>query len=358
VVQEVKSEAELRNRLLSQTGIMYNKKQETALQLTKRYIPSLVIGENEKGYSAAVLARLNIEMLNRKWGYSKIEAEKVISFLQTMKVPYGKENDFEKNIQPLIYSAIERNHYEAELQKNVLQYLDKREDVVYNLLSKIGMHSYMDSTMFHDSKLEKDELMKYIARMQILSGHQGHTDIFSESYKDDVQVYARYVNPDAYSEIRRLINASVNSNSNHDNMVVHLSADGVMQGDILPVIHQELSGGNRLRKRNRQDRVPLNSNCIPLESGGMKLEEVSDNMDRTRLPSQQGLDAEFDRQSKIDVNYKLEKEMITKEKSLILARSEIHEVGHAEGSKNETDIRYFVKEHRKEVLLELKGKEK
>jgi hypothetical protein len=70
--------------------------------------------------------------------------------------------------------------------------------------------------------------------------------------------------------------------------------------------------------------VPLPRAHIPIETSPAQ-----------QFPKRQGRDAELERLRRIEVNYEKDKSALAREKQPALARSESHDVGHAQGVGNE-----------------------
>jgi hypothetical protein len=67
-------------------------------------------------------------------------------------------------------------------------------------------------------------------------------------------------------------------------------------------------------------------------------------------------DAEIERLRQIEANYEHDKARMTKEKTPVLARSDSHDVGHAEGSGGDFDLKKIAQKQRINILQELKSR--
>jgi hypothetical protein len=93
--------------------------------------------------------------------------------------------------------------------------------------------------------------------------------------------------------------------------------------------------------------VPIPRAHIPIETSPAQ-----------QFPKRQGRDAELERLRRIEVNYEKDKAALAREKQPALARSESHDVGHAQGSDQVNysgqEERKFFSDFKKEVMDELR----
>jgi hypothetical protein len=271
---------------------------------------ALVVGEEEgsglAGSTVDSLSGLSAERLEAEYGYSGEEAAKAAVIFRQMKVPAGKERYYETELSPVIRQAVGGSRDGEGLRRNLAGALRNRADTVYNVGTPAGRAGYLG-----DGMLAEADILRYAG----LSGGSG-------------PVYARQVTT------RIPVKGDAGTG-----LIGGRSAAPVETSDIVSLRMPAASGQGTLAidaaagrqvdipkpaqtNLNTQTQTRPETQTQPETGAGEKIRQFS------------ARDAELERLRRIEANSEKDKAMLAREKVPALARSDSHDVGHAEGNGN------------------------
>jgi hypothetical protein len=280
--------------------------------------------ETGYGSNAAELCSFNEETLEKEYGYAVPEAQSATEYLRNIMIPAGKERYFSRDISPVIRSLVQGTNNASVLQDRIAGVLGRgvinasrfppaRSEAVYPGREAVGVHSGAPpETVFFD--------------WGRLAPKTGITDMQRQTNAE----YSAVKNDTAVGFLRRGSNA-VGSIPAVDFTVSE-------SGDIgrSPIIKFTK------RESDTVENIMADSNVTE----GLK--PVAPFSPKTAH------NAELERLLKIEANYEKDKAALARRKQPALARSESHDVGHAEKIENNEDLIKIARLRRKDVIDELR----
>jgi phage baseplate assembly protein W len=323
--------------------------------------PAVVIGGvngvplSEKGFSR--------EVLKEKYGYGDKEAETAEEFLHEVRVQDGAGPAALAAVVSAAEAAIHRDTKRGagSFRKNLLESLDARPDVSYNLCAHAGRRAYVQSGRFRATGFTPESLEELTAVRSVSVSAGGGVRLVEPVYKSrgGVGSFTRSVPRGSPEPVQRgyrdaggffkAYEAGAKKNVSRPVLPVPVrQSAGPSAGGLPSIPGAPVVWGNTQRPVSvRQAAEGAGSGAPrsgPYPAGfGETARESAANRGGGELafPPKKGVaassaeDAELARLRRIEANYEKDKAML--ERQPALARSDSHEVGHAEGKSANVD---------------------
>jgi hypothetical protein len=267
-------------------------------------------GSAIKGKTAGELSGLDRERLERGYGYSVDEADKAVMLFERMKIPAGRESYFMQELSPVIMQAAANNRSSEGLRGDLAKRFSGRRDVAYTAPHGITKDGYKGNVF-----------LPYISRAGYNNPQAGG---------DAGPVYMR--NEWTYIPVK----STTSGNRYHGNGQIRgviENGDRQTEGQGIGLVSHNGSGipvsGGKAIAGQGIGTASHDGSGIPVSGGGPEQPYTAEAREgvKRQFP---GRDAELERLRRIEANYEKDKAAMSREKAPALARSESHEVGHAE----------------------------
>jgi hypothetical protein len=309
-----------------------------------RFGGSVVVG-GVQGYALDEVLLTQEKLLSG--GFSAEEAEKVMPFLHGVRFASPNPVMPAPLLEALNVGSVKTA---GELRRSVLGALEADGSVSYNLSTDEGLSAYFESGRAAVSKVSRDDIQELL--------WEGSAPYYSPvPFSAVSKVEPRYK---ALGNIVPLIRSAPRGTPERIRPAGALNDtlfNAVKDMDGIPSASSSAEYAAPLEFKSALDRGANSSadvSAVPnLGTGesGVRADE-----ERTlQFPGRQTRDTELERLRKKEANYEKDKAVLAREKQPALARSESHDVGHAEGTGNETgNSNQFIKELSDRIFYNLK----
>jgi len=253
-------------------------------------------------------------------GLSEEEAEKAQPFLHGIRF-----NSLNPVISALLLDILNNEVNTAEkLRKNILSALNRTGGVSYNLSTDEGLNAYFESGNVAENKISKQDIQTFLSGSMPKSAYVSTEGILNVQPRYKAQGNVVPLNrsvPRGSPEKIHIANDTGNFTSSSSGLPEYA----------MPFETKQIQTGNNYISHDTLPEPDLIAN----ETGW----EVN---------------SEQERQRKIEANYEKDKAVLAKEKQPVLARSESHDVGHANGTEDSDDLKKIARLQQKEEINELR----
>jgi len=265
---------------------------------------TVVFGGDNAATSLAHIAGLSAPALVKNYGYPAVEAEKAAELLRSITVPDGKSPEAAA-LLPEVKESIRSVSTAKDLRKELARRIGSRSDAAFNLSTPAGQNAFASIPRFIESGYQKADLSRYLREVR----GQDVRPVYASSFTSP----ARLTPP-----VIKAPRTAGNIPSVGDSPRVSVDEVAPITTRRTPVASATATSG-------------LSYASAPIPAPAARSPSaVTPAASATRRPSAR--DAELERLKRIEANYKKDKAMLAKEKAPALARSDTHDVGHAEGT--------------------------
>ncbi|GHV53902.1 hypothetical protein AGMMS49579_13500 [Spirochaetia bacterium] len=357
------------------------RREVTVASLAAEDTPALIIG----GVGGAALSTVGFDRktLEEVYGYEGREAEQAETFMQGLRMGEGANEATLGAMLAEITVAVKKNRGGgfSAMRGDVLGRLDEQGHVGYNLASKTGFEAYTESGRFKRSNLRKGELEAVLAGKlpaeqagavpgiaSIMPRYRSNAGTMvplkrvapqglPERIRKAASIHESYAgsNGAAVDIPAGLVGINYRSYQDSKEQTVPFTAGRKLPPGGLKAGNQRGAGGynnspgnipsSDMSLRPGADNSLGNGNAAvifnPPDGGSIRAESEIGSLPAVPMgnvpPRRHERDAELERLRRIEANYEKDKAMLAKEKVPALARSDSHEVGHAEGMEEDME---------------------
>lgn len=286
-------------------------------------LPALIFGGESASDAApsvtastlATLGGLSAPQLVRRYGYTPAEAEKTEKLLRDITIPEGKTGYVASEIIPELNKALSGTNSAKGLQQRLVESLGGRSDIAYNLTTPRGRNAYTATPQFKASGMNDGDLTRYIDR--IANTGSTNANVPSPVYATSL---ASSMAAQRFARGHMSGSIPMNAQANTTTSVTH-SAPASTAAMNTAMNTVQSAPRSMTASTKAQNTVHEARTVTPTTTPSP-----------VRTQAQRTEDPELARLRRIEANYDKDKAMLAKEKAPALARSESHDVGHAEGT--------------------------
>lgn len=293
---------------------------------------TVVFGGGNAATSLAHIAGLSAPALVKNYGYPAVEAEKAAELLRSITVPDGKSPEAAA-LLPEVKESIGSVSTAKDLRKELARRIGSRSDAAFNLSTPAGQNAFASIPRFIESGYQKADLSRYLREVR---------------GQDVRPVYAS-----SFTSPARLTPPVIKAPRTAGNIPSVGDSPRVSVDEVAPIM---TSRSSRSATVPSASAMTTGSPATPVSPARAP---ASATAARSAVavptsPARSAKDTEIERLKRIEANYKKDKAMLAKERAPALARSDTHDVGHAEGTDQDNqDIKRIAKQLSKNVKDEL-----
>ena len=237
----------------------------------------------------AELGAFNEELLKDEYGYAPKEAKEAVEYLRSIHVPNGKEAYFSQSLSPVFIEALRGTNKASVLKERISEAL-RTDNVTMPSVSQSNAYYSGGAGAYNTpSGIPDFAWMREIEAVPFTTGNAARS--------------AGVMPPQG---VRNPGSASNMQQESAFPQGMQFTSQGI--SSIPPILENDTPESEIADYKAREGAKPI-----------------------ITFPKKPGKDAEIERLRRIEANYEKDKAMLARQKQPALARSESHDVGHAEG---------------------------